>query len=207
MNYKKIRSPKILKTRMDPPPWAFDYPIYNELEYFIKCSNSNEIFPRRWSELELDFSDKNKRVCTILNNQVCLVSNIHNYNESKMQQQYLAIPINSPLFKELYEEIESQFLLFMFIQITRRLIQGSGYIADDDLQTSNKDEAILWAMTYLKNEFETYSKWETKEEKSQRVAKDYQELGLDLKTIFELLKSQGFDFDKFEIIQNLGEIQ
>lgn len=192
---------------MDPPPWAFEYPIYNELEYFIKCSNSNEIFPRKWSELEVDFSDKNKRVCTITKKQVLLVSNIHNYNENKDIQEYLAIPINSPLFKELYEEIESEFLLFMFIQITRRLIQGSGYKAEDDIQTSNKDDAILWAMTYLKNEFETYSKWETKDEKAQRVIRDYQELGVDLKTIFELLKSQDFDFDEFEIIENLGEMQ
>lgn len=204
MNYKKIRSPKILKTRMDPPPWAFEYPIYNELESFIKCSNSNEIFPRKWSELEVDFSDKNKRVCTITKKQVLLVSNIYNYNENKDIQEYLAIPINSPLFKELYEEIESEFLLFMFIQITRRLIQGSGYRADEDLQTSNKNEAILWAIKYLKNEFETYSKWETKNEKAQRVIRDYQELGVDLKTIFELLKGQNFDLEKFEMVEEIG---
>lgn len=207
MNYKKIRSPKILRIRMDPPPWAFEYPIYNELEHFIKCSNSNEIFPRRWSELELDFSDKNKRVCTILNNQVYLVSNIHNYNKNKDIQEYLAIPINSPLFKELYDEIKDDFLLFKFIQITRRLIQGSDYRAEDDIQTSNKDEAILWAIEYLKNEFETYSKWETKEKKAQRVIRNYQKLGVDLKTIFELLKGQNFDLERFEMLENLGEMQ
>lgn len=205
MNYKKIRSPKKLKIRICPPPWAFKYPIYNELEYFIKCSNSNEIFPRRWSELELDFSDKNKRVCTILNNQVCLVSNIHNYNENKDIQEYLAIPINSPLFKKLYDEIKDDFLLFRFIQITRRLIQGSGYRAKYDIQTSNKDEAILWAIEYLKNAFETYSKLETKEKKAQRVIEHYQELGVDLKTIFELLKGQNFDLERFEMTEVIGE--
>lgn len=166
----------------------FDFPIYKQLEHFIVCKNKEMMIPRRWNELEIDFNNKNKKVCPISKKEIILVSNIHNYNEAKETQECLALPINSPLFSELLSEYEEEFKLYVFIQATRTLIQGVGYSDEFDLQTSNLNEMISWVTRYLKEQLETYNpKWQTKEEKAQRVSRDYEELGVDLKEMIEVI--------------------
>lgn len=146
------------------------------------------MIPRRWNELEIDFNNKNKKICPISKKEIILVSNVHNYHEVKETQECLAFPINSPLFSELLSEHEEEFKLYVFIQATRTLIQGVGYSDEFDLQTSNLNEVISWVTRYLKEQFETFNqKWQTKEEKVQRVSRDYEELGVDLKEMIEVI--------------------
>lgn len=179
----------------------FDYPIYKQLEHFIVCKNKDEIFPRRWDELEIDFNNKNKKVCPISKKEITLVSNVHNYNEAKEIQEYLALPINSPLFSELLSEYEEEFNLYVFIQATRVLIQGAGYSENIDLQYAQKSKATNWAMAFLKEEFDRYNqRWETKEEKIQRVIKDYEELGVDLKEVIEVVAIRYDEVRELQIV-------
>ena len=128
---KNQRTPR--STKM--PKSFFEYPIYQELRDVIISKESTEIIPRRWDELEIYFEDSSVRYYDLCDEKVYKVSNAHNYNEIKNRSVAIAVPLNGVLFKNIYNDFKEQIDIFVFVQISRRLIQESGYDDSSDVNT------------------------------------------------------------------------
>ena len=145
------------------PKSFFDYPIYQELRDVIVSNKSNHIMPRRWDELEIDFEDSSIRYCNICDEKIYKVSNIHNYNEIKDKSGCMAVPLNGSLFKYIYDEFKEQVDIFVFVQVSRRLIQESGYDESEDIHSCDTVNVIQSILSFLiSREWITYQTWVAK---------------------------------------------
>jgi len=163
-NQKTSRSTKMPKS-------FFEYPIYQELRDVIISKENRKIIARRWDELEINFEDSSVRTCSLCDEKVYKVSNIHNYNEIKNKSEFIAVPLNGVLFKNIYDEFKEQVDIFIFVQISRRLIQESGYDDTMDVHTCKTLDAIQFILSFLiSKEWINYKSWINK----------YQEFDFDL---------------------------
>lgn len=144
--YKKNQ--KIPRSTKKPKSF-FEYPIYQELRDVIISKDGTGIIPRRWDELEIDFEDNSVRTCRICEKKVYKVSNTYNYNEIEGKSVFIAIPLNGVLFNRIYNEFKEQIDVFMFIQISRRLIQENGYNKSHDIHDCHTEKAIQSILSFL----------------------------------------------------------
>jgi len=155
-NKKLVRSTKMPKS-------FFDYPIYQELYDVIICKEGTRVIPRKWDELEINFKDRTVRYCTMCDEKVYKVSNIHNYNEIKNRNLTIAVPINSDLFKNIYNDFKEQIDQFVFVQISRQLIQVNGYDESSDVNSCKALDEIKFILSFLiSKDWINYQSWVVK---------------------------------------------
>ncbi len=131
------------------PKSFFDHPVYQEQKEVIITTKSTEIIPRRWDELEIDFDDSTVRRCNLCNEKVYKVSNFHNYNEVKKRYVAIAVPLNSMLFETIYDKFKIQIDIFLFVQISRRVIQESGYDESQDIHSCDIPQVLVSILSFL----------------------------------------------------------
>lgn len=119
------------------PKSFFEHPIYQPLNEIILSENLFRIIPRRWEELDRSFENILIRNCPECNQNVLRVSNLHNYQNSINKYSYIAIPISSPLYNNLYQKYKFQIDIYFFIQIARTIIQDNGYNVSRDVHSCN----------------------------------------------------------------------
>ncbi len=187
---KNQRTPR--STKM--PKSFFEYPIYQELRDVIISKESTEIIPRRWDELEIDFEDNSVRTCSLCEEKVYKVSNVHNYNEIKNKSVFIAVPLNGVLFKDIYNEFKEQINIFVFVQISRRLIQASGYNKNQDIHSCDTRKVIQSILSFLISiDWIDYQSW---------VA-DYQKFDLDLDELLSDMARYYKDEELLHLISRL----
>jgi len=131
------------------PKSFFAHPIYRKLKKVIITPETIEIIPRRWDELKIDFDDHTVRRCHLCNKKVYKVSNFHNYNEVKKRHMAIAVPLNSVLFETIYDEFKMQIDIFLFVQISRRVIQESGYDESQDIHSCDIPQVLVSILSFL----------------------------------------------------------
>lgn len=119
------------------PKSFFSHPIYQPINEIILSENPFHIIPRRWEELDRNFENILIRNCLACNQNVLKVSNLHNYQNSINKYSYIAIPISSPLYNNLYQKYKFQIDIYFFIQIARMIIQDNGYKMSRDVYSCN----------------------------------------------------------------------
>ncbi len=152
-NQKTPRSTKMPKS-------FFEYPIYQELRDVIISKKSTQIIPRRWDELTIDFKNSSVRTFSLCDEKVYKVSNAYNYNEIKNKNVFIAVPLNGVLFKDIYNEFKEQIDIFIFVQISRRLLQKSGYDESQDIYSCDTRKVIQSILSFLINrDWINYQSW------------------------------------------------
>jgi len=141
-NQKKPYSTKMPKS-------FFVHPVYQEPKEVIITPKSTEVIPRKWNELEIDFDDNMVRRCHLCNEKVYRVSNFYNYNKMKKRPVAIAVPLNSVLFEMIYDKFKMQIDIFLFIQISRRVIQESGYDASQDIHSCDTQRVLQSILSFL----------------------------------------------------------
>ena len=136
---KKNRA-RIFNTKM--PKSFFKHPIYQPINEIIISKNPFSLIPRRWKELEIDFENILTRDYPTCNKTIVKVSNLYNYKNSIDKYSYLAIPISSPLYNELYQKYKFQIEIYIFVQIARIIIQDNGYKMSRDIHNCNSIETL-----------------------------------------------------------------
>ena len=131
------------------PQSFFKYPIYRELKEIIVSLEPEVIVPRRWEELEIDFSNPYIRYCSLCDVHVYKVSNLFHYRKAKAQNMALAIPVNSPLVKRI--EINHQSIIenYRFVQVSRRMMQESGYRGEEDFSSCEFNKILDEIRKYI----------------------------------------------------------
>ena len=124
------------------PKSFFEYPIYQPLKEVILSKNPLYVIPRRWEELDIDFEDISVRNYSVCQQSVLKASNLYNYKKGIKRYEHIAIPLFSPLYDSLYEKYKFQMDIYVFIQIARMIVQGSGYEENIDAH-SCKVENVL----------------------------------------------------------------
>ncbi len=120
----------------------FEHPIYQPLNEIIICKNPLQIIPKRWEELSRNFDDiaiRHYELCTI---NVLKISNIHNYKTTQDEYSCIAIPMSSLLYSRMYQEYKTQIDLYIFIQMSRRIIQDTGYDVNRDIKSCNSTQVL-----------------------------------------------------------------
>jgi len=145
--YKRSR-PSARSTKM--PKSFFKHPVYQDLKEVIIPLNSQIVVPRRWEELEIDFSQKDKRYCKLCHLDVYRVSNSYRYKELVGKNVAIAIPIGTPLLKMLRVEDILKFEYYRFVQISRRVIQEAGYRQEDDLDGCEPSQIVEMVLDYFR---------------------------------------------------------
>ncbi|RLA84610.1 MAG: hypothetical protein DRG78_00900 [Epsilonproteobacteria bacterium] len=162
------------------PPGAFEDPIYKELKEIIICKDLKQISIKRWDELEVNFSNQTIRFCPQLKQDITKVTNEHNYNAIKNNNMCIAIPYNGVLQQVLDDDTQQYIENYVFIQVSRRLIQGFHYQEEYDIKENNIEDAIKFILYYIKEDIEN-SRWKDIDS----WIKDYQEFDIDLTIILE----------------------
>ncbi len=176
------------------PKSFFEYPIYKALNDIIICKDKRRVMPRRWDELEIDFEDNFVRTSRLCKEKVYKVSNIHNYDKIKNKNVFIAVPLNSMLFKNIYNEFKEQIDIFRFVQISRRLIQGSGYKDHQDIHNCNTKKVIQSILSMLiSRSWIDYQSW---------IA-EYQKFDLDLDEVLSNIVRYIGDKELLELIAHL----
>jgi hypothetical protein len=124
------------------PKSFFEHPIYQPLKEVILSQNPLYVIPRRWEELDRDFKDIAVRNYPVCQQSVLKASNLHNYQNAIKRYEHIAIPLCSPLYDSLYEKYKFQMDIYVFIQITRMIVQGSGYRESSDVHNCNSIETL-----------------------------------------------------------------
>lgn len=168
------------KVRICPHSNSFEHQIYKELKEVIICNDLEVVSIKRWDELEIDFNDQNTRYSQDLKQNIIKVTNQYNYDLVKNDAVCISIPYNGILQKSLDEEIQEYIKQYVFIQISRRLIQTSGYRDEEDIKDNNMQSIIEYILSYIENDIEN-SSW--KDMKS--WVKSYQEFRVDLGEIIK----------------------
>ena len=178
------------------PKSFFEYPIYEELNDVIICKDSKRVMPRRWDELEIDFEDNYVRTSSLCKEKVHKVSNAHNYNEIKNKNVFIAIPINCELFKNIYDECKEQIDIFIFVQISRRLIQESGYKNNQDIHSCHTKNAIQSILSLIvSRDWIDYQSW---------IA-NYQKFDLDFDEVLSDMVRSIEDEELLDLISHFWE--
>jgi hypothetical protein len=164
----------------DPPPGAFEHPIYKELKEIIICKDLIQVSINRWDELEVNFDNSDTRFCPQLKQEIIKVTNEHNYNIIKDNDFCISIPYNGVLQKIFDDDTQQYIKKYVFIQVSRRLIQTSYYREEYDIKENNVDDAIKFILSYIKKDIEN-SRWKDIDS----WIKDYQNFDIDLTIIME----------------------
>ena len=143
--------------RICPHPSSFDYKIYKDLKEVIICNDLSIVSIKRWDELEIDFNNQNEKYSKELNQNIIKVTNKHNYNEIKNSNVSIAIPYKGILQKTLIEDIQEYIKNYVFIQISRRLIQESDYREEYDIKENNMKTAIQFIISYINEDIKKSS--------------------------------------------------
>ncbi len=176
------------------PKSFFEHPIYEALNDIIICKDRRRVMPRRWDELEIDFEDNFVRTFRLCKEKVYKVSNTHNYNKIKNKNVFIAVPLNSMLFKNIYDEFKEQIDIFRFVQISRRFIQESGYRDNQDIHNCNTKKVIQSILSMLiSRSWIDYQSW---------IA-DYQKFDLDLDEVLSDIVRYIGDEELLELIAHL----
>jgi len=186
MHYKKEKYFKKSHrhVRICPHPSSFDYQVYKDLKEVIICNDLDIVTIKRWDELEIDFNNQNIRYSKELNQNIIKVTNKHNYNEIKNDNVCIAIPYKGILQKTLIEDIQEYIKNYVFIQISRRLIQESDYIEEHDIKENNMKIAIQIILSYINKDIENNSWLDMN-----GWVKRYKEFDVDLNEI--IIKNKG----------------
>jgi len=144
----KKNQPRAYSTKI--PKSFFEHPLYHNLKEVIVTPQKERIVPRRWEELQIDFSDKNRRYSGLCDMSVYRVTNRYNYQTLLDKKVALAIPIQTTLFQEIQKEYEKQIEIYRFVQVSRRLMQEVGYREKEDLQYCMVAEVLEDIHTFLK---------------------------------------------------------
>jgi len=145
--YKKSH-PRAYTTKM--PKDFFKYPIYNELKEVIIVPQKEKVLPRRWEELEVDFSYKERRYASLCHVEVYRVTNQYTYQQWVGKEVALAIPIQTPLFEEIYACYEEEIAFYRFVQVSRRIMQEAGYEKERDIHCCTTSEVVGEIKQFLK---------------------------------------------------------
>jgi len=152
---EKIKEKKLFKknkargfgTKM--PKSFFNYPIYQPINEIILSENPFHIIPRRWGELDRNFENILIRNCLISNQDIVKVSNLYNYKNSINKYSYIAIPLSSTLYNNLYKKYKFQIDIYIFIQIARMVIQGNGYDVSKDFHSCSLKKVLNLLLSNL----------------------------------------------------------
>jgi hypothetical protein len=151
----KNNQPRAYSTKI--PKDFFEHPLYHDLKEVIITPQKERIIPRRWEELQIDFSDKNRRYSGLCDRYVYRVTNRYNYRKLLDKKVALAIPIQTVLFQEIQKEYEKQIEIYRFVQISRRMMQEVGYREKEDLQSCMVAEVLEDIRTFIKGR--TWVSW------------------------------------------------
>jgi len=151
----KKNQPRAYSTKI--PKGFFEHPLYYDLKEVIVTPQKERIIPRRWEELQIDFSDKNRRYSGLCDRYVYRVTNRYNYRKLLDKKVALAIPIQTALFQEIQKEYEKQIETYRFVQVSRRLMQEVGYREKEDLQSCMVAEVLEDIRTFIKGR--TWVSW------------------------------------------------
>jgi len=124
------------------PKSFFEHPIYQPLNEVILSQNPLYVIPRRWEELDIDFENIFIRNYPVCQQSVLKASNLHNYQNAIKRYEHIAIPLFSPLYDSLCEKYKFQMDIYVFIQIARMIVQGSGYRESSDVHNCNSIETL-----------------------------------------------------------------
>jgi len=145
--YKK-NQPTARSTKI--PKSFFEYPIYQDLKEVVVSLDPQIVIPRRWEELEIDFSNRDIRYCSLCATYVYRVSNLYNYQILADKNVTLAIPQDSPFMKEIEDQYKTAIESYRFIQISRRIMQEVGYRIEDDLHHCELEYAADDILKYMR---------------------------------------------------------
>jgi hypothetical protein len=137
--FKKNQA-RCFNTKM--PKAFFEHPIYQPINEIIFSQNPLYIVPRRWEELDRDFENIAVRNYLTCQQSVLKVSNLHNYQNGIKRYDYIAIPFFSPLYNTLYQTYKFQMDIYIFIQIVRMIVQGSGYRESSDIHSCEVQKVL-----------------------------------------------------------------
>jgi len=116
------------------PKSLFAHPIYSAISEIILCKEKNIVCTRRWSEMDICFKNADRRYCKVCDKWVFRISNIPLLKKYMNQADCIAIPTDSPYFKEIQDKITSEIYLYKCIQKLRVYMQREiGYIESEDI--------------------------------------------------------------------------
>jgi hypothetical protein len=144
--YKRSR-PSARSTKM--PKSFFKHPVYQDLKEVIISLRSQIVIPRRWEELEIDFTTKDVRYCSLCDTNVYKVSNFYNYQKLLDKNVTLAIPISGSFMREIENQYKIAIESYKFVQISRRIMQEAGYRIEDDLHSCELESVVDDIVKYL----------------------------------------------------------
>jgi len=144
--FKKNRG-RGFSTKM--PKSFFEHSIYQPLNEVILSKNPLYVIPRRWEELDRDFKDVAVRNYPVCQQSVLKASNLHNYQNAIKRYEHIAIPLFSPLYDSLCEKYKFQMDIYVFIQIARMIVQGSGYRESMDVHSCEVQKVLDVLLSHL----------------------------------------------------------
>jgi hypothetical protein len=131
------------------PKAFFEHPIYQPINEVILSKIPLYIVPRRWEELDRDFKDVAVRNYPVCQQSVLKASNLYNYQKGIKRYDYIAIPLFSPLYDALYPTYKFQMDSYIFIQIVRMIVQGSGYRESIDVHSCEVQKVLDVLLSHL----------------------------------------------------------
>ena len=140
------------------PKSFFEHPVYAELKEVLLCRETGKLCSRRWEELTIDFDDKNVRYSPLCGNRITKVSNMHNLNCSKTT--CIAVPIDSKLFREINSRYAEEIFLYIFIQLMRQKMQGTGYREEEDFLSCDLVSIAVNVTEFIELHEEKIDIWE-----------------------------------------------
>ena len=124
------------------PKSFFKHPIYQPIKEVIISKDPFSLVPRRWEELEINFENILIRDYPTCSKTIIKVSNLFNYKNSINKYSYIAVPISSPLYNNLYQKYKFQIEIYIFVQIARMIIQDNGYKMSRDVHNCKSIETL-----------------------------------------------------------------
>ena len=127
-----IKSKKRSRVLIGEIPYKiFDIPEITQFDHFIECEVSPLTCPMRWEDLEIDFSDNNKRFCNHCEKYVYKANNITVVK--KYKEQNLCMAITDDVLENINGKIEEEYYnkLFYRLEISKLFLNEKIYNAEE----------------------------------------------------------------------------
>ena len=113
------------------PYKIFDIPELTQFDHFIECEVSPLTCPMRWEDLNIDFSDQNKRFCNYCEKYVYKANNVNVVQ--KYKEQNLCMAITSDVLEKMNGKIEEEYYnkLFYRLEISKLFLNEKIYNAEE----------------------------------------------------------------------------